>query len=115
MDFNGAGFNAGMLPFNHWACGVGESNYGLVVWLGLIFGQLSILLANVVIVRSTLHVWDYAMTVPFIHFILTCIVTQACPSNWQWWVTTVLCTFVVTVVSELVCYFFIDLKEIQKN
>mmetsp|Transcript_14723 Transcript_14723/g.29085 ORF Transcript_14723/g.29085 Transcript_14723/m.29085 type:complete len:162 (-) Transcript_14723:204-689(-) len=108
-------FNAGYLPFWHYQCGVGEGDVALAVWLGQVFAQLALLAGIFFIVRSTLHAWDYSVTVSFLHFCLTCIVTQAAPSTWQWWVTLVVTTLLVSLASELMCYFLIDLKEIQKT
>ncbi|MGB0175830.1 MAG: fluoride efflux transporter CrcB, partial [Owenweeksia sp.] len=31
------------------------------------------------------RLWDYSLTVMFIHIILTCLATLAFPTNWQWW------------------------------
>mmetsp|Transcript_33468 Transcript_33468/g.85802 ORF Transcript_33468/g.85802 Transcript_33468/m.85802 type:complete len:162 (-) Transcript_33468:73-558(-) len=108
-------FNAGYLPFWHSDCGVGEGDLALAVWLGQVLAQVALLAAIFLIVRSTLHAWDYSVTVSFLHFCLTCVVTQSAPATWQWWVTTVVCTLLVSVASELMCYFLIDLREIEKN
>ena len=32
-----------------------------------------------------------------------------------WWVTVSVCTLIVSVVSELMCYFLHDLKDIEKT
>mmetsp|Transcript_28273 Transcript_28273/g.64040 ORF Transcript_28273/g.64040 Transcript_28273/m.64040 type:complete len:82 (-) Transcript_28273:57-302(-) len=65
------------------------------------------------IVKSTKHAWDYSVTISFIHFVLTCITTRAFPTSWPWWVTIIIATIIVSVVSELLCYFLHDLRDIS--
>eukprot|EP00281_Chroomonas_sp_CCMP1168_P017682 CAMPEP_0206214874 /NCGR_PEP_ID=MMETSP0047_2-20121206/1897_1 /ASSEMBLY_ACC=CAM_ASM_000192 /TAXON_ID=195065 /ORGANISM="Chroomonas mesostigmatica_cf, Strain CCMP1168" /LENGTH=163 /DNA_ID=CAMNT_0053637137 /DNA_START=21 /DNA_END=509 /DNA_ORIENTATION=+ len=107
-------FNAGLIPFWHYEIGVGEGDAALAVWLSQVFPQLTLLAAIFFLVRSTKHAWDYSVTVSLLHFVVTCIVTQDAPVTWQWWVTLVVATLVVSVASELLCYFLHDLKEIEK-
>mmetsp|Transcript_51723 Transcript_51723/g.105289 ORF Transcript_51723/g.105289 Transcript_51723/m.105289 type:complete len:162 (-) Transcript_51723:257-742(-) len=108
-------FSAGLLPFWHFDCGFGEGEVALISWLTLVLSQLALIALIFYLVHSTTHAWDYSFTLSFLHFCLSSAATRAAPSNWVWWLTLVLCTIIVSCVSELMCYFLHDLKDIDKN
>ena len=108
-------YNAGLLPFWHFNCGVGQGEVALTSWVSMVVSQACLVLLIFKIVASTSHAWDYAVTISFVHFILTCAATRAFPVNWVWWVTLIVCTGVVSVISELMCYFLHDLRDIEKT
>lgn len=66
------------------------------------------------IVKSSNIVWDYVVTTSFVHWILTCAVSQTFPTNWAWWLTFLLLTLGLVVFSELVNYFCYDLRRAAK-
>mmetsp|Transcript_89192 Transcript_89192/g.238144 ORF Transcript_89192/g.238144 Transcript_89192/m.238144 type:complete len:176 (-) Transcript_89192:387-914(-) len=68
-----------------------------------------------IVVRSTKHAWDYSTSLSILHFCITCAVTGTAPTNWAWWVTLIVATLIVSVSSELMCYFLHDLRDIQKT
>jgi hypothetical protein len=99
-----ADYSAALLPFWHYNCGLGEGSVALASWLTLVLSQLLLIGAArashpsarcprlsgspeagliFFIVRSTNYAWDYAVTVSFVHFILTCLCTLAFPTNWR--------------------------------
>mmetsp|Transcript_45873 Transcript_45873/g.96086 ORF Transcript_45873/g.96086 Transcript_45873/m.96086 type:complete len:161 (-) Transcript_45873:164-646(-) len=113
-DQNG-NFSVGLLPFWHFECGVGQGDVALTSWLSMVLSQLGLTAAIFLIVRSTKHAWDYSCTLSVLHFCVACAATRAFPSNWAWWVTHIIATILVSVSSELMCYFLHDLREIQKT
>mmetsp|Transcript_24118 Transcript_24118/g.78490 ORF Transcript_24118/g.78490 Transcript_24118/m.78490 type:complete len:171 (-) Transcript_24118:158-670(-) len=106
-------YSAGLLPFWHFDFGFGQGNIALTAWLTMAISQGFLIAFIYFIVRSTKHAWDYSVTISFIHFVLTCITTRAFPMTWPWWVTIIIATFIVSVVSELLCYFLHDMREIS--
>mmetsp|Transcript_31084 Transcript_31084/g.101313 ORF Transcript_31084/g.101313 Transcript_31084/m.101313 type:complete len:168 (+) Transcript_31084:1563-2066(+) len=86
----------------------------LAAWLGLV--TTFIVLGTVLcfaIVRCTRKAWDYACTVGFVHFVLTCVVNVAFPTNWIWWVTLAGSTFLLSTGGELSIYYLHDMREIE--
>lgn len=109
-----ADYSAALLPFWHYNCGLGEGSVALASWLTLVLSQLLLIGLIFFIVRSTNYAWDYAVTVSFVHFILTCLCTLAFPTNWSWWVTLIVSTVVVVLSSTYVTYRLHDLRDIEK-
>eukprot|EP00762_Andalucia_godoyi_P002339 ANDGO_07490.mRNA.1 hypothetical protein AMSG_01936 len=64
------------------------------------------------VVKSTAKIWDYALTLVLVHFVLACAISGAPPVNWIWWVVFFAASAVAFVVGELACYRFRDLREI---
>ena len=65
------------------------------------------------IVQSTRKSWDYALTISFVHWIVCCVVQQAFPVGWVWWVPLAGGTIVVGGFGELLHYKLRDLREID--
>mmetsp|Transcript_17150 Transcript_17150/g.26541 ORF Transcript_17150/g.26541 Transcript_17150/m.26541 type:complete len:162 (+) Transcript_17150:58-543(+) len=108
-------FSPALLPFWHYDCGLGQGDIALISWLSIAVSQLLLIFLIYFIVRSTKHAWDYSVTLSFFHFIATCAATRDAPTNWVWYVTICVATLVVSVASELMCYFLHDLREIAKD
>mmetsp|Transcript_31347 Transcript_31347/g.74498 ORF Transcript_31347/g.74498 Transcript_31347/m.74498 type:complete len:186 (-) Transcript_31347:49-606(-) len=109
-----AKYSAGLLPFWHYDCGLGEGNVALASWLTLVLSQLFLIGMIFLVVRSTTHAWDYAVTISFIHFVVSCIATVDGPANWRWWVTLILSTITVVLSSTFMTYRLHDLRDIEK-
>jgi hypothetical protein len=75
----------------------------------LFFGPLLIF----VIVQNTKQVWDFAATLTFFHWVITCLVTLSFPVNYIWWVTLLPCGLLMSTGGELSCYYLRDMREIQ--
>lgn len=75
----------------------------------LFFGPLLIF----VVVQNTKQVWDFAATVTFFHWVITCLVTLSFPMNYIWWVTLLPCGLLMSTGGELSCYYLRDMREIQ--
>eukprot|EP00002_Diphylleia_rotans_P012172 TRINITY_DN2380_c0_g1_i1.p1 TRINITY_DN2380_c0_g1~~TRINITY_DN2380_c0_g1_i1.p1 ORF type:complete len:149 (-),score=35.99 TRINITY_DN2380_c0_g1_i1:249-695(-) len=101
----------GSMPFDFEHFGFGN-NLEIATWLTL---TITFLLASGLlffIVQSTGKSWDYACTIAIIHFAISCIVMDAFPTNWVWWVTVIISTFILSSLGELTCYYLRDMKEI---
>jgi hypothetical protein len=66
-----------------------------------------------VIVQNTKQVWDFAATLTFFHWVITCLVTLSFPMNYIWWVTLLPCGLLMSTGGELSCYYLRDMREIQ--
>ncbi len=64
-------------------------------------------------VRVTRRTWDYLSTTSITHWVLCCIVNQAFPTNWVWWLTILLATLIVSVAAEFVIYQLRDKRDIE--
>eukprot|EP00899_Mesostigma_viride_P014892 jgi/Mesvir1/23403/Mv21096-RA.1 len=87
----------------------------LASWLAMVLTFPIGAVLTFYIVRNTRKSWDYAVTIATVHLILCCIVMQGFPLNWIWWVTIIVCTFVLSSIGEYSIYFLRDMKEIQLN
>jgi hypothetical protein len=65
------------------------------------------------VVKATRKAWDYVLTTSILHFVICCIVNQAFPENWIWWVTLILCNAVLSLVAEITNYYLVDMRDIQ--
>mmetsp|Transcript_21540 Transcript_21540/g.41083 ORF Transcript_21540/g.41083 Transcript_21540/m.41083 type:complete len:161 (+) Transcript_21540:361-843(+) len=65
-----------------------------------------------VIVKNTSKAWDYASTISLVHALLSIAVSQSFPVNWIWWVTLIVCTFILSSLSEISIYYLHDMVEI---
>ena len=85
----------------------------LVTWLSFVLMLFVATSLIYHIVRSTQMAWDYAVTFSFVHFILSMIVTLSFPTNWIWWVTVGLGTFLLSSMAEMSCYYLRDMRSIK--
>ena len=65
------------------------------------------------VVDSTRKCWDYAATFAFVHFVLTCAMTQAFPTNYRWWLVTMLGGLWTSSVGEFATYRLKDMRDIE--
>eukprot|EP00030_Apusomonadida_sp_AF-17_P001837 a201936_50.p1 GENE.a201936_50~~a201936_50.p1 ORF type:complete len:177 (-),score=49.39 a201936_50:5-466(-) len=101
------------LPFDHVVFGV-KSRPALASFLAMISTYVASVVLMLKIVKSSSNAWDYVVTVSFLHWILTCLVTTRFPTNWVWWLTFLAFTAALTVASEIVNFVFHDLRQSAK-
>ncbi|XP_039256911.2 putative transmembrane protein 244 [Styela clava] len=51
------------------------------------------------------RVWDYAITITFVHLILSCAVMMALPTTWQWWCSIGIGTLWMITMGECISFF----------
>mmetsp|Transcript_7447 Transcript_7447/g.15184 ORF Transcript_7447/g.15184 Transcript_7447/m.15184 type:complete len:161 (-) Transcript_7447:147-629(-) len=85
----------------------------LASWLALVTTMPLTTVLIFFIVKNTRKAWDYAMTISFTHLVACIIVRQAFPTNWIWWVTMAVTTFMLSSLGEMSIYYLHDMKEIQ--
>mmetsp|Transcript_17242 Transcript_17242/g.23821 ORF Transcript_17242/g.23821 Transcript_17242/m.23821 type:complete len:161 (-) Transcript_17242:423-905(-) len=85
----------------------------LASWLSCVTTMLLSTILIFFIVKNTRKAWDYATSISMIHFVVCCLVNQAFPLNWIWWVTIIPTTFMLSSLSELSIYYLHDMKEID--
>eukprot|EP00771_Trimastix_marina_P003203 gnl/Trimastix_PCT/4417.p1 GENE.gnl/Trimastix_PCT/4417~~gnl/Trimastix_PCT/4417.p1 ORF type:complete len:150 (+),score=16.79 gnl/Trimastix_PCT/4417:79-528(+) len=102
----------GDLPFDHVHFGF-DTTRSLASFLAFTTTFLLFSILIIVVGRSTKLAWDYAVTISILHFVLSCIVMRAFPLNWIWWLDIALGTFLVVLISELLCYWCIDSRSIK--
>ncbi|XP_068121558.1 putative transmembrane protein 244 [Hyperolius riggenbachi] len=92
-----------MIPFRHTLLPSSNSSgyHVQVISLGVTFFLSGLLF--VPIVGSM--VWDYSITVTFLHFIICCIVTQEFPVTWQWWLQTGCGLLLMIASGQILAYF----------
>eukprot|EP01111_Echinosteliopsis_oligospora_P009081 TRINITY_DN2599_c0_g1_i1.p1 TRINITY_DN2599_c0_g1~~TRINITY_DN2599_c0_g1_i1.p1 ORF type:complete len:149 (-),score=19.87 TRINITY_DN2599_c0_g1_i1:2-448(-) len=102
----------GKLPFDHnyFGFSVGHS---LAAWLSMVVAFIFEVFILYYVVQSTKNSWDYAVTLSFFHFVMTCIVKLSFPVNYIWWVTFIVGTILVCVAAELACYYLRDMRVIR--
>ena len=93
----------GTLPFEHAKFGDSSSRGKAAVATTILAFAFSPLLM-LVLVKSSSNAWDYIATLTLLHIALTALVSLSWPSNWKWWLTTLLMALFTTVVSELINY-----------
>eukprot|EP00741_Cyanophora_paradoxa_P005208 tig00000852_g5048.t1 len=105
----------GRIPFDHSNFNPAAGGKNLACWLNLILTYVVGVFLLFFVVRSTRKTLDYACSMSFIHVVLSCIVmaSEGPPSNWIWWVTLLVCTFLLSTLGELSCYYLRDLREIK--
>ncbi|EFJ46786.1 hypothetical protein VOLCADRAFT_92949 [Volvox carteri f. nagariensis] len=64
------------------------------------------------VVGATRKSWDYVVSSSLLHLLLCIIINQAFPVNWIWWLTILLASIILSVVSEVVNYYLRDMREI---
>mmetsp|Transcript_24904 Transcript_24904/g.41014 ORF Transcript_24904/g.41014 Transcript_24904/m.41014 type:complete len:150 (-) Transcript_24904:215-664(-) len=100
------------IPFNHRDFNPSVVGLPLVCWLCQILTFAFGVVLIFYVVRSTRKAWDYAVTIGFLHWVLCCLVMVSFPTNWIWWVTIVIATFLLSTLGEFACYRLRDLREI---
>lgn len=89
----------GKAPFDFKNCCSIDDNQNLVTLFSLLLTYIITTVIFILFLRK--RVWDYAMTVGFIHLLLSCAVMQAFPTNWQWWVAFLSSVLFMAVFGEL--------------
>mmetsp|Transcript_27754 Transcript_27754/g.70752 ORF Transcript_27754/g.70752 Transcript_27754/m.70752 type:complete len:154 (-) Transcript_27754:889-1350(-) len=87
----------------------------LGAWLAMVITYTLSLTLAFWVVRVTRKTWDYVITTSVFHFVVCCIVNQAFPVNWIWWVTLIIANIAVSLTSELLIYRLRDLRDIELN
>lgn len=90
----------------------GDGGGALGAWLAMVLTYTLTLGLTYQIVRVTRKSWDYVCTTTIVHWLLCIIVNQAFPVNWIWWITIVLSTAAVSLVSEFVIHKFREMRDI---
>ncbi|CAL8247198.1 unnamed protein product [Lota lota] len=93
----------GLIPFD-FKTGPADSNSKyLVNLLSMELTYFSCGLLFAAVVRR--WVWDYALTVTFLHVLLTSIVMLEFPTVWQWWLALGSGLFLMICNGQLIAYF----------
>ncbi|MEW5304450.1 MAG: hypothetical protein WDW38_010394 [Sanguina aurantia] len=85
----------------------------LGAWLAMVITYTLSIGLSFCVVKATRKSWDYIATASLLHLILCIAINQAFPVNWVWWVTLLVSIGVLSLASELVTYYLIDLREIK--
>ncbi|GLI63645.1 hypothetical protein VaNZ11_006643 [Volvox africanus] len=84
----------------------------LGAWLAMVLTYICCMGLTYGVVKATRKSWDYVVTSSVLHLLLCIIINQAFPVNWIWWLTILLASFILSVVSEVVNYYLRDMREI---
>uniref|UniRef100_A0A6U2HSI1 Protein SYS1 homolog n=1 Tax=Chlamydomonas euryale TaxID=1486919 RepID=A0A6U2HSI1_9CHLO len=87
----------------------------LGTWLAMVITYLSTLALAFIVIKQTKRTWDYVATTTLIHFVICCLVNLAFPTNWIWWVTLLLAAILVSLASEFVIYYLIEMRDIEMD
>lgn len=90
----------------------GGNNAALGAWLCMLLTYALTLGLTYQIVRVTRKSWDYVCTTSILHWLLCIIVNQAFPVNWIWWITLLVATAAVSIISEFTIHYFREMREI---
>ncbi|KAG1673076.1 hypothetical protein FOA52_013145 [Chlamydomonas sp. UWO 241] len=93
----------------------------LGAWLAMVLTYLCCLALAFFVVKQTKRTWDYVMTTTLLHFVITCLVNLAFPTNWicterpRWPLQLALEGGTIRAVSaslcsEFVIYYLIDIQ-----
>ncbi|XP_022798886.1 transmembrane protein 244-like isoform X2 [Stylophora pistillata] len=74
----------GKMPFDFQNCCDMKDNRNIVTLLSLLLTYTLTAIIFIIFLRK--RIWDYAITIGFVHLLLTCAVMQAFPTNWKWWI-----------------------------
>lgn len=90
-----------------------DGGAALGAWLAMVLTYVCSLAMAFFIVGQTRKSWDYVVTTSLLHFVICCIVNQAFPVNWIWWITLIIASAVISVASEFTIYYLQDMREIK--
>lgn len=94
-------------------CPKGYGGAALGAWLAMVITFTVSLGLTMAIVRATQRSWDYVFTTSIVHFVICCIVNQAFPTNWVWWITLLIANLLLAVASEFAIYYAIEGRDIK--
>ncbi|GAX79648.1 hypothetical protein CEUSTIGMA_g7089.t1 [Chlamydomonas eustigma] len=105
----------GRFPFriNQFEFNPAAGGDALGAWLAMVLTFTCSLALTYLVVKATRKAWDYVVTTSLFHFVICCIVNQAFPVNWIWWLTLILCNVILSLAAEITNYYLVDMRDIQ--
>lgn len=85
-----------------------KDNRNIVTLLSLLLTYTLTAIIFIIFLRK--RIWDYAITIGFVHLLLTCAVMQAFPTNWKWWIAFLSSVLFMALFGEIAVRCFLEKK-----
>lgn len=98
----------GKMPFDFQNCCNIKDDKDVATLLSLLLTYTLTALIFIIFLRK--RIWDYAITIGFVHLILSCAVMQAFPTNWEWWIAFLSSVLFMALFGEVAVRCFLKKK-----
>lgn len=98
----------GKMPFDFQNCCNVKDDKDVATLLSLLLTYTLTALIFIIFLRK--RIWDYAITIGFVHLILSCAVMQAFPTNWEWWIAFLSSVLFMALFGEVAVRCFLKKK-----